>query len=66
MFSEKEFAVVSDLRFISRTNFMLSRVEHEKKFYNFRARFYILYSDPSVRILRVSNTNLVMYQKGGN
>ena len=30
IFSKKEFAVVSNLRFISRTNFMLSRVEHEK------------------------------------
>ena len=29
MFSKKEFAIVSNLRFISRTNFMLSWVEHE-------------------------------------
>ena len=34
MFSKKEFAIVSNLRFTSRTNFMLSWVEHEKKFYN--------------------------------
>ena len=30
IFNKKEFAVVSNLRFISRTNFMLSWVEHEK------------------------------------
>ena len=30
MFSKKEFAVVSNLRFISRTKFMLSWGEHEK------------------------------------
>ena len=30
MFSMKEFAIVSNLRFISRKNFMLSWVEHEK------------------------------------
>ena len=32
MFSKKEFAIVSNLRFVSRKNFMLSRVEHEKSF----------------------------------
>ena len=32
MFTKKEFAVVSNLRFISRTIFMLSRVEFEKSF----------------------------------
>ena len=32
MFSKKEFAIVSNLKFISRTNFMLSSVEHEKSF----------------------------------
>ena len=32
MFSKKQFASVSNLRFISRTNFMLSCVEHEKGF----------------------------------
>ena len=31
MFSKK-FAVVSNLKFVSRTNFMLSRVSHEKSF----------------------------------
>ena len=30
--SKIEFAIVSNLRFISRTNFMLSLVEHEKSF----------------------------------
>ena len=30
MYSKKEFAIVSNVKFISRTNFMLSRVEHEK------------------------------------
>ena len=34
MFSKKEFAVVSNLRFISMKNFMISWVEHEKKFFN--------------------------------
>ena len=32
MFSKKEFAIVSNFRFISRKNFMLSGVEHEKFF----------------------------------
>ena len=32
VFSQKEFAIVSNLRFISKTNFMLSSVEHEKSF----------------------------------
>ena len=32
MFSKKEFAFVSNLIFISRTNFMLSLVEHEISF----------------------------------
>ena len=32
MFSKKEFAIVSKLRFISRTIFILSWVEHEKRF----------------------------------
>ena len=32
MFSKKEFAIISNLRFISRENFMLSWVEHEKRF----------------------------------
>ena len=43
MLSKKEFAIVSNLRFyISRTNFMLSWVEHEKKFYNLGARVTLL------------------------
>ena len=41
MFRKKEFAIVSKLRFISGTNFMLSFVEHEKKFYNFGARTFL-------------------------
>ena len=32
MFRKKEFAIVSNLRFIRRTNSMLSLVEHEKRF----------------------------------
>ena len=32
MFSKTEFAIISNLRFNSRTNFMLSWVEHEKCF----------------------------------
>ena len=32
MFSKTEFAIISNSRFISRTNFMLSWVEHEKSF----------------------------------
>ena len=31
MFSKKEFAIVCNMIFISRRNFMLSGVEHEKK-----------------------------------
>ena len=31
MFTKKEFAIVSNLRFISRANFILSRVEYVKK-----------------------------------
>ena len=38
MFSKKEFAIVSNLKFISRTIFMLSWVEHEKMFNNLYAR----------------------------
>ena len=38
MFSKKEFAIiVSNLRFINKTNFMLIWVEHEKKFDNLEA-----------------------------
>ena len=32
MFSKKDFAIVSNFRFISMTNFTLSWVEHEKSF----------------------------------
>ena len=42
-FSKKEFATVSNLRFISRTNFIYSCVEHEKKFCNLRTVFDYLY-----------------------
>ena len=42
MFSKKEFAIVSNFRFIIRKNFMLSCVEHEKSFINLRACFYQL------------------------
>ena len=38
MYGKRELAIVSDLIFISGTNFVLSRVEHEKKFYNLEAR----------------------------
>ena len=42
MFSKKEFVIVSNLRFISRTNLMLSWVEHvKKKFYNLGARMIL-------------------------
>ena len=37
MFSKKEFAIVSSFRLISRANFVLSWIEHEKKFYNLGA-----------------------------
>ena len=40
IFRKKEFAFVSNLRFISRTNFMLSWTEHEKKCYNLGARLW--------------------------
>ena len=39
MFSKKEFAIISNLRFICGTNFMLSWVEDWKKFYNLEARY---------------------------
>ena len=32
MFSKKEYAIVSDLRFVNKTNFMLNWAEHEKGF----------------------------------
>ena len=32
MFSKKEIAIVSNLRFIRRTNFILGSVEYEKSF----------------------------------
>ena len=41
MFSKKEFAIVSYLRFIKRTNFILSWVEHKIKFYNLGAKSFI-------------------------
>ena len=44
MFSKTEFAIVSNLRFISRTNFILSSVENEKKFYNLGAWLLLLMS----------------------
>ena len=37
MFNKKKFVIVSNLRFIIMKNFILSWVEHEKKFYNLRA-----------------------------
>ena len=42
MFSKKEFAIISNLRFISWTNFMLSWVEHEK-IYNFGPDYQLMY-----------------------
>ena len=33
IFSKKEFAIVSNFRFISKTNIVVSGVEHEKRFY---------------------------------
>ena len=42
MFSKTKFAIVSHLRFISRTNFILSGVKHEKMLYNLGARFHML------------------------
>ena len=38
---QKRIATDSNLRFIGRTNFMLSLVEYEKKFYNIGASFRI-------------------------
>ena len=43
MFSKKEFVIVSNLRFISRTNFVLSCVQHKKVFYNLGARCFQFY-----------------------
>ena len=36
MFSKKEIAIVSNLRCISKTNFILSWIEHEKSFITLR------------------------------
>ena len=47
MFSKKEFAVVSDLGFISRTNFMLGWVKHEKSFITSRPDLGVASSNPS-------------------
>ena len=38
MIGKKEFAIISNLRFISMKKFMLSSAEHEKKFYNLGTR----------------------------
>ena len=35
LFCKKECAIVSNLRFVSGANFMLSLVEHEKRFISF-------------------------------
>ena len=43
MFNKKDLAIVSNLRFISRTNFMLSWVEHEKSFVTSDPVFYVLF-----------------------
>ena len=42
IFSKKEVGIISNLRFISMKNFMLSWVEHEKKFYNPGARYCLI------------------------
>ena len=42
MFSKKEFATVSNLTFISRTNFMRCRIEHEKKSFITSGREHII------------------------
>ena len=39
MLHKKEFGIASNLRFISMKKFMLSWVEHEKKFYNLWSSF---------------------------
>ena len=44
IFSKKEFAIISNLRFNSRTKFMLSSVEHENKFYNLGPESPVLFS----------------------
>ena len=50
MFSKKEFAIVSNLRFISKTNFMLSSIE----FCNLGVWVCTVCSGLSVQILRVN------------
>ena len=45
MLSKKELATVSNLRFISMKNFMISCVEHEKSF---------IISEPGVWLFRVN------------
>ena len=73
MFSEKEFAVVCNLRFISMKIFMLSGVEHEKKVDSLAARrashlktFYPGYLLPMALVIRyrdpgITKTRLFKY-----
>ena len=55
MFSKKEFAIVSNLRFISRTNFMLSYVEHEKSFITLGPGILELFSFVKISKMKLFN-----------
>ena len=57
--SKKIFAVVGNLSFISRANFMLSWVEHEKKFYNLGTVLYAV--DSCIWILAEGGLNIFYF-----
>ena len=52
MFRKKQFAVLSNSRFISRTNFILSWSEHERSFMTSGPEFYIIEPRHKKRSLR--------------
>ena len=56
MLSKKEFTIVDNLRFSSRTSFMLKWIEQEKKFYNLGARFaeYLCTQEVSINLKNVT------------
>ena len=54
MFSKKEIATVSNLRFISRTKFMLSGVEHERNF---------ITSGPGLEVMKLSSCSYQLSMK---
>ena len=66
MFSKKEFAVVSNVRFISRKKFMLSSVEHEKIFITSGPGVSVYVRCPSLRKHAYSNIPKILPPKNEN